>query len=166
MIESVAKRSREQGYKKSRLPRFTLLEKLEIYGSADFLGLNHYITVVNKFDNQPPSKYPNSTNDLNEVEYFNPNWTKTEDFKMAVKPDSLTKLLLWVGNNVNNKTRIVISENGYAGNANETFNDQSRIDYLNLYLQAVLDAMNQGANVDAYTWWSLMDNFEWTSGYT
>ena len=35
-------KSKEQGFKKSRLPRFTIEEKDEILGSSDFLGINFY----------------------------------------------------------------------------------------------------------------------------
>lgn len=34
------------------------------------------------------------------------------------------------------------------------------------HLQAALDAINDGCNVTGHTTWGLMDDFEWTSGYT
>lgn len=35
-----------------------------------------------------------------------------------------------------------------------------------LHWQATLDAINDGCNVTAHTTWGLLDDFEWTSGYT
>ena len=44
-------------------------------------------------------------------------------------------------------------------------NDQIRIDYLSRHLAAVAHAMEQGVDIRSYFYWSLMDNFEWNSGY-
>ena len=40
-----------------------------------------------------------------------------------------------------------------------------RIDYLRDHMQATLDARAQGVDVRGYFVWSLLDNFEWASGY-
>ncbi len=44
--------------------------------------------------------------------------------------------------------------------------DQPRIDYLNAYTAALFEAINDGADVRGYFVWSLLDNFEWGSGYS
>jgi beta-glucosidase len=44
--------------------------------------------------------------------------------------------------------------------------DQGRIDYLRAYTDAMREAMSIGADVRGYFVWSLLDNFEWGSGYT
>jgi len=44
--------------------------------------------------------------------------------------------------------------------------DQPRIDYLDSHLRAVAAAIDEGVDVRGYYCWSLLDNFEWTEGYT
>jgi beta-glucosidase len=44
--------------------------------------------------------------------------------------------------------------------------DDRRIDYLKKHLAAVHQARAAGADIRGYFHWSLMDNFEWSSGYT
>ena len=44
--------------------------------------------------------------------------------------------------------------------------DQRRIDYLRAYIGAMHEAMRKGADVRGYFVWSLLDNFEWNSGFT
>ena len=44
--------------------------------------------------------------------------------------------------------------------------DEPRIDYLRKYIAAMFEAINAGADVRGYFVWSLLDNFEWGSGYS
>jgi len=67
--------------------------------------------------------------------------------------------------------RIVITENGAASEANESvedgrIHDQVRVDFLRQHLEQVAAARRDGVPVDGYFAWSLMDNFEWSQGYT
>jgi beta-glucosidase len=63
---------------------------------------------------------------------------------------------------------IYITENGCAcadpleGGAVQ---DTARIDYLRGHLEALAQARAAGVDVRGYFAWSLMDNFEWDSGY-
>ncbi len=63
---------------------------------------------------------------------------------------------------------LYITENGFA-NADSLeqgqVHDQARIDYIASHLQALHQAMDAGVDVRGYFYWSLMDNFEWDSGY-
>jgi beta-glucosidase len=43
--------------------------------------------------------------------------------------------------------------------------DQQRVAYLQSYTDAMRSAIQAGARVDGYFVWSLIDNFEWNSGY-
>jgi len=44
--------------------------------------------------------------------------------------------------------------------------DEPRIEYLSAYTAAMFEAINDGADVRGYFVWSLLDNFEWGSGYS
>jgi len=44
--------------------------------------------------------------------------------------------------------------------------DTGRIAYLEAYTNAMQEAISAGADVRGYFVWSLLDNFEWTSGYS
>jgi beta-glucosidase len=44
--------------------------------------------------------------------------------------------------------------------------DQPRIDFLRAYTDAMFAAIEAGADVRGYFVWSLLDNFEWGSGYS
>lgn len=55
---------------------------------------------------------------------------------------------------------LIVTENGVA-----TAEDAERIDYLETHLRAVRQAMDEGADVRGFMYWSAFDNFEWSEGY-
>jgi len=55
---------------------------------------------------------------------------------------------------------ILVTENGIA-----TTQDSERIEYVHGALEGVLRCLNDGIDVRGYTYWSLLDNFEWVFGY-
>ena len=64
---------------------------------------------------------------------------------------------------------VIITENGGAFKdevVNQRVNDHDRVEYLRSHIDAVADAMDQGVPMAGYMVWSLMDNFEWSSGYS
>jgi beta-glucosidase len=63
---------------------------------------------------------------------------------------------------------LYVMENGAAFKdtlADGRVRDEERTRYLAEHIRAVADAIRQGAQVGGYMVWSLMDNFEWASGY-
>lgn len=62
-----------------------------------------------------------------------------------------------------------ISENGMschdAVSLDGKVHDPNRIDFMNRYLLEYEKAVDAGADIRGYFYWSLMDNFEWTYGY-
>lgn len=74
-------------------------------------------------------------------------------------------LVSWVSKTYNN-IPMIITENGVSDNGS-SLDDDIRINFIKTYLSSLRDAMVfDKANVFGYTYWSLMDNFEWTRGYT
>jgi beta-glucosidase len=55
---------------------------------------------------------------------------------------------------------VLVTENGIA-----TDGDAQRIDFVRGALDSVLDCLADGVDVRGYTYWSLLDNFEWAHGY-
>jgi beta-glucosidase len=69
-----------------------------------------------------------------------------------------------------NRPAIEITESGCAYNdvpgADGVIRDTRRIEYQREYLLAVARAIADGADVRGYHAWSLMDNFEWSEGFS
>ena len=62
----------------------------------------------------------------------------------------------------------MITENGCASHdavVDGAVNDAFRIDYVRGYLGACHEAIEAGVDLRGYFLWSLLDNFEWASGY-
>jgi beta-glucosidase len=55
---------------------------------------------------------------------------------------------------------LTVTENGIG-----TTDDEQRIDYVRQALAGVLGVIAEGVDVRGYTYWSLLDNFEWALGY-
>nr|WP_273595810.1 GH1 family beta-glucosidase [Roseateles koreensis] len=90
------------------------------------------------------------------------------DMGWEVYPQALTQHLLRLTRDYA-PPPIYITENGMA-NADEVIDgrvpDVARIAYLRSHLEALATAVDLGADVRGYFYWSLLDNFEWNSGYT
>lgn len=158
MVQRIAHMSAMQNFTVSRLPALQDDEIQLLQGSADFLGLNHYHTwMISRRD------YP-----LNQVSFVADKGTQQQSDSTwkdpAIVPWGLTKLLNWIKDQYNNPL-VYITENGL-GDSTGTVNDSRRIEFIQGYVNATLQAANNGCNVVRYTVWSLMDNMEWSSGYT
>jgi beta-glucosidase len=90
------------------------------------------------------------------------------DMGWEIYPLGLTDILLRHKNDYTNLPPIYITENGMAVAdklIDGEIDDQPRIAYVHAHLDAIHAAIEQGVNVKGYFYWSLLDNFEWNSGY-
>ncbi len=91
------------------------------------------------------------------------------DMGWEVYPQGLTELLLRLQRDYPQLPPVYITENGAAFQdevVHGRVHDEARVRYLQQHIQAVQDAMRQGARVHGYMVWSLLDNFEWAFGYS
>jgi beta-glucosidase len=75
-------------------------------------------------------------------------------------PEALGATLRRAWSYTGGRVPLVVTENGIG-----TADDNQRIEYVRRALGCVVDALADGVNVRGYTYWSLLDNFEWTYGY-
>jgi beta-glucosidase len=90
------------------------------------------------------------------------------DMGWEIYPDGLRELLLTMHREYE-LPATYITENGGAFPdplaADGRVHDADRTDYLATHIRAVAEALDKGVPMAGYMVWSLMDNFEWASGY-
>lgn len=158
-------------YVADRLPEFTAAERALVKGSSDFFGLNHYTTMyASQSGDQVQESAVYGNGGLSEDQQIDlsvdPEWQKTT-MQWAVVPWGCRKLLHWISDRYDNPP-LYITENGCAYDDHPVdgeVNDQARIEYYAAYLAECAQAMEQGVDLRGYFAWSMLDNFEWASGY-
>jgi beta-glucosidase len=127
----------------------------------DFVGVNYYTRNVTRFD---ATAWPLRAAPVRQKQatYTETGW--------EVFPQGLTDTLLWVKDRYGNPP-VYVTENGAAFFdppvvEGDRLSDPLRVDYYRKHLRAVHDARAAGADVRGYFAWSLLDNFEWSLGYS
>ncbi len=118
----------------------------------DFMGVNYYTRSV--VGAQRPSPAKKDGLPLTEM-----GW--------EIYPQGLTELLLRLHRDYAIPP-LYVTENGGAFKdpmVDGRVHDADRTDYIARHIDAVAAAMRQGVPMAGYMVWSLMDNFEWASGY-
>ncbi|XP_021938454.1 myrosinase 1-like isoform X2 [Zootermopsis nevadensis] len=154
--------SRAEGYRRSRLQTFSPEEVASVKGAFDFFGLNYFTS--------RSARAPKPTPDLEDRADIDvtfgalPNASESAAPSFQVVPWGLRKMLNWIKTEYDN-VPVVIAENGFSDNGE--VEDSERIRYLVMHVSEMLKAVREdGCNVTAYTFWSLLDGFEWDRGYT
>ncbi|XP_049822481.1 myrosinase 1-like isoform X2 [Aethina tumida] len=164
MIERIRNLSLIEGRNKSRLPEFTPEQVELVKGTYDFLGLNHYSSDLSYFAGPNDGDNPSHWRDVGVQGYQPDEWGQSASGWLRVYPDGLRGILIWIKENYGNPP-VLITENGFSDL--DGLEDDGRINYIQEYLYATLEAIHEHqCNVIGYTYWSLMDNFEWNTGYT
>ena len=127
----------------------------------DFLGINYYTRSVSRNDEQ---SLPVRASGVAQPQHIH------METGWEVYPEALTRVLLWVKERYGNMP-LYVTENGAAfydspAPIDGVVDDPLRVAYLRGHLTAVRDAMRQGVPLRGYYAWSLLDNFEWSQGYT
>jgi beta-glucosidase len=127
----------------------------------DFLGVNYYTRSVTRFDAHAGA--------LRAAPVRQPRATYTETGWEVCAP-ALTDTLVWVKDRYGNPA-IYVTENGAAffdppALDGDGLADPLRADYLRRHIGAVHAAIARGVDVRGYFVWSLLDNFEWSLGYS
>ena len=127
----------------------------------DFLGINYYTRNVVRHEE---TSWP-----LKAVPVRQKQATYTET-GWEVFAQGLTDTLSWVRKRYGDIPQYV-TENGAAfydppAASGERVADPLRIDYYRSHLRAVHAAIQQGVDVRGYFAWSLLDNLEWSLGYS
>ncbi len=119
----------------------------------DWLGINYYSRSLMVHDPSQPV-FP--------VKGVDGPLEKTE-MGWEIYPQGLTDLLTRISRDYA-RIPLYVTENGMA--EVEGVDDPRRVAYYRDHLKAVLDAKAQGVDMRGYFAWSLMDNFEWSYGYS
>ncbi|HEY3217028.1 MAG TPA: GH1 family beta-glucosidase [Candidatus Eisenbacteria bacterium] len=127
---------------------------------VDYVGVNYYTRQVVRHDPMAPP-FRLSAVPVPEALTMETGW--------EVFPAGLTRTLLWVRERYGN-VPIYVTENGAAFSdplsTDGPVDDPLRVSYLRDHLLAVLEAIRRGADVRGYFAWSLLDNYEWSRGYS
>ncbi|WCJ20256.1 beta glucosidase 46 [Euphorbia peplus] len=161
----------------STLPEFSDNDQEKLKTGLDFIGINHYTSfyvqdcIYSFCKNGPGSSKTEGfclqTQQKNGIPIGQP----TDLDILYVYPEGMEKTVTYVKDRYQNLP-MIISENGYAEKDNpkltieEAVDDERRVEYISGYLEALKTAIRKGADVRGYFVWSLLDNFEWTAGYT
>ena len=143
----------------------------------DALGLNYYSpTVVRAYAGSGPRLEADGHGDgaasawpaCEDVE-FPPQPGPKTDMGWSIDARGMTELLLRLAREYPG-VDLYVTENGAAYpdvlTDDGAVHDDDRIAYLHDHLTAVADAVEAGAPVRGYYLWSLLDNFEWSYGFS
>jgi beta-glucosidase len=127
----------------------------------DWIGINYYTRGVTRHD---PTTLPLRASNVGQPQHV---YTETG---WEVYAPALTRVLLWVKERYGDLP-LFITENGAAfadppTAANGLVDDPQREDYLRQHLRAAHEAIQQGVDLRGYFVWSLLDNYEWSLGYS
>lgn len=146
----------------TRLPPFVQAGDLDVIAQPiDFLGINYYTSLAVRAGAAESEATGVAPGAPAPEGYTEMGW--------PITPDALTRFLERV-RDIYGPASIIISENGasYSNGPGPggTIDDVRRIRYLARHIEAVGNARRAGVPVDGYFVWSLLDNLEWTSGFS
>lgn len=116
---------------------------LPVIGQDDFIGIQNYTRKIIGPDGDQPV----------------PAGAETTQMGYEFYPEALEKVLRRVAQSY--KGELFVTENGVS-----TSDDARRAVFIQRALEGVRHCVDDGLPVVGYTYWSLLDNFEWQAGYS
>lgn len=120
----------------------------EAKSSLDFIGVNYYSRIYLKLKLFSPGV---------DTFYEDRSGRGVSDLNWEIHPSGLTESLVEMSKH---GLPLYVTENGM-----DDRDDSRRAAFLYDHLNAVLDAIDRGADVRGYMHWSLIDNFEWLEAF-
>ncbi|XP_051122318.1 beta-glucosidase 6-like [Andrographis paniculata] len=157
----------------NRLPKFSPDQSRLVKGSYDFIGINHYTTwFANDANKGGGGSVADSGAFTLPIAIGKPVPERANSIWLFIVPHGMRSLMNYIKHKYGNPP-VIITENGMDDPNNpltpikDALKDEKRIRYHNGYLTNLLAAIKEdGCNVGGYFAWSLLDNWEWTAGYT
>lgn len=129
-----------------------------IHQPLDWLGVNYYTRHL--MTETPDIPWPHIQDSPGHLPQTQMGW--------EIYPDGLHHFLTWLSSEYVGDTPVFVTENGMAWGdevENGAVYDPVRMNYINDHIRATRRAIDDGANVQGFFYWSLMDNYEWAEGY-
>ena len=131
----------------------------KISNKIDWIGINYYTrTIVKKDINEKYFAFKIQQGKLPKTEM---GW--------EIYPKGLTQVIKKLTKNYSKSMPIFITENGMAHPDNfekEVIDDQERISFYEKHLLEIKNLLKRGIPLKGFFAWSLLDNFEWSYGYS
>ncbi len=156
-----------RGYPKYFMERFGADMPIEardmeiIAQPIDFIGVNYY-------NEEAVRAAPESIENPYGVESVR-TWQKRTEMDWEIEPAGLRRILEYIASTWPRKA-LYVTENGAAfpdmAGPDGFVRDYDRIEYLKEHISSCRAALRRGVPLKGYFLWSLIDNFEWSFGYT
>lgn len=142
-------------------PEFPASDFALIRQPIDWLGVNYYTRAVTAHDETNWPVRAKSVKQEGAI-YSETGW--------EVYPRGLTDTLLWLKESYGD-IPLFVTENGSAFAdppevSDGRLEDTLRVNYLKAHVRACSDAVRMGVDLRGYMAWSLLDNLEWSLGYS
>ncbi len=141
-------------------PEHSAEDMARIRQPLDWIGVNYYTRSVTSDD---PSNYPVREGRVRQERHAH------TEMGWEVYPQGLTDTLVWVRERYGD-VPLYVTENGAAfydaPSSDDLVEDPLRVRYYREHLRAVHQAIASGVDVRGYYAWSLLDNYEWSHGFS
>ncbi|KAL0848666.1 hypothetical protein Bca101_021913 [Brassica carinata] len=153
----------------SRLPVFSEEESELVKGSSDFIGIIHYTTVYIANPKPSPSILPSTQEFFTDMGVDTIFIGNSSFFEWDAIPWGFEGVLEYLKQSYNNPP-IYILENGLSllclpTQHDSTLQDTLRVEYIQSYIGAMLNAIKNGSDTRGYFLWSVIDLYELLAGY-